>query len=67
MNVSNISGTAYSSSDALQSSWSNQQLTQLKSLVDRGLPLDQIALELKRSPAAIKLEVAALGLNLGTK
>jgi hypothetical protein len=67
MAVTSISGTVYTSSAETQTVWSEQQLTLLKSLLSQNEPLDEIAVMLKRSPAAIKLEAAALGLNVKTK
>jgi len=67
MAVTSISGTVYTSSAEPQPTWTEQQLTLLKSLVSQDEPLEEIALMLKRPPAAIKLEAAALGLSLKTK
>jgi len=67
MAITSISGTVYMSSAEPQTTWNEQQLTLLKNLVNQDEPLNEIALILKRSPAAIKLQAAALGLSLKTK
>ncbi|MGA2226924.1 MAG: hypothetical protein ABSH41_21020 [Syntrophobacteraceae bacterium] len=67
MAISSISGTVYTSSAESQTSWTKQQVAQLKALVNQDLPIDEIAQRLKRSPAAIKFEAATLGLSLDTK
>ena len=67
MAITSISGTVYTSSVEPQATWTEQQLALLKTLVDQDEPLEEIALMLKRSPAAIKLEAAALGLSLKTQ
>lgn len=67
MAVSRILGTAYTLSAESQTSWTKQQVTQLKTLVTQNIPIDEIAQRLKRSPAAVKFEAAALGLSLNTK
>lgn len=67
MAISCISGTVHLlSADAL-TIWTKQQVAQLRIFVDQGMPLDQIAFRLRRTPLAIKLQVAVLGLNLNTK
>jgi hypothetical protein len=65
MQINSISTNT--SSTEQQPSWTKQQIDQLKTLLDQNLPLDQIALRLKRSPVGIKFEAAALGLKLKTK
>jgi hypothetical protein len=67
MAISSISGTVYTSSAESLEIWTKQQVAQLKIFVNQDVPLDEIALRLKRTPAAIKLEAAVLGLNLNTK
>ena len=67
MVIGSISGTVNSLMVESQTIWTKQQVTQLKTLVDQGMPSDQIALRLKRPLSAIKLEAAALGLNLKAK
>ncbi|MGO9372591.1 MAG: hypothetical protein ACLQBD_10900 [Syntrophobacteraceae bacterium] len=67
MAISRISGMVSMSSVESQTIWTNQQVTQLKTLVNQDVPLDEIAQRLKRSPAAIKFEAATLGLSLNTK
>lgn len=67
MAISGISGTVYTSLAQAQTIWTKQQVTQLKTLVNQNMSLDEIAQRLKRPPVAIKLEAAELGLNLKTK
>jgi hypothetical protein len=67
MAISSISGTVYTSLAQAQTIWTKQQVTQLKTLVNQNMSLDEIAQRLKRRPDAIKVEAAALGLNLKTK
>jgi hypothetical protein len=67
MRTDSISATTNTASVELQTIWTKQQVTQLKTLVQQGMPSDQIAMRLKRPLSAIKLEAAALGLNLNSK
>ena len=67
MAITSISGKVYTSSTEPQTIWTEQQSMLLKNLVNQDEPLNEIALILKRSPATIKLQAAALGLSLKTK
>ena len=67
MQVSNISGTTNSLLDGSQLPWTSQQVTLLKTLVEQGMPLGEIAQKLNRSLSAIKLQASALRLDLNSK
>jgi hypothetical protein len=67
MEISSISRTVNTSSAESLAIWTKQQVTELKTLANQNMSLDEIAQRLKRPPAAVKLEAAALGLNLNSK
>lgn len=67
MDVSSISGSVYASAEETKSTWTKQQVAQLKDLVEQNMSLAQISQQMKRPQTAIKLEAAALGLNLNLK
>ena len=67
MAINSVSGTVYRSLAESQTTWTQQQVTQLKTLVSQDMFLDEIFQRLKRPPAAMRFESPPLGLSLKTK
>jgi DNA-binding NarL/FixJ family response regulator len=67
MEITSIAGTANTSLAGSQTTWTSQQVIQLRTLVSEGTPVEQIAARLNFTPSAIKLKASALGLNIDAK